>query len=315
MKTLWSHLVFVNIKARRIGRIIVANRTPVIVYGLFNQLFSLFTAIDLAKILGRNMLFVGNFYVNFNNKNHSVPVSKVIHLHSLSIPTSDWVATRQPQPSHLIKNTINYPADAVRLLRVEDRVVDLEIGCCFSFPLPNHTRQEHIQRLRFHPIFYQLVSSFLQQYPQYQVIHYRMESDFSTFFYKQYNFQTNQECRQYMHQQYQHLLTQHFDPTIHTLVVSHYYKDPHQCRDFDLQWNNLIHFNLKPDQKQLLCRHLQLPLTTPMREVDAIIDFILCTTPNVCKFIGNGGSTFSGSICLFRNNQKCFLVHPIIKMV
>lgn len=315
MKSLWTHIVFVKLHKKRIGRRIVSDRRPFIVYGLFNQLFSLFTAIDLAKLLRRELLVIGKFYVNFNNKINSIPISKIINLNSLSIPACDWISSKQPQTSQLMRNTIQYPANAVNLLHTEDHIIDLEIGCCFSFPLPNTTRQNHIQNMRFHPIFYQLISSFLQKYPKYQVVHYRMESDFTNFFYKnQFHFNTREECRLSLYNKYQDALQQRFDPMIPTLVVSHYYKDPSQYRDHDLQWKNLVHFKLSPHQKQILCRHLQLPTNTPMREVDAVIDFILCTTPNVCNFIGCGGSTFSASISLFHNNKNSFLIQPI-KMV
>jgi hypothetical protein len=314
MKTLWSHMVFVNVRSRRVGRNIIPQRTPVIVYGLFNQLFSLFTAIDIAKQLGRNLLVIGNFYVNFNNKKNSVPVSKIINLNSLSHSVCDWISTRQPQPSQLLKSVGQYPPKAISILQQEDSMMDLEIGCCFSFPLPKTTHPKHIQSLRFHPLFYQLVAPFLEKYPTYQVVHYRMESDFSSFFYRNYKFATQEECRAYLHQKYQDALTQHFDPTIPTVVVSHYYKNPLQKRDHDLQWRNLVHFTLSPSQKQILFRHLQLPPVTPIREVEAVIDFILCTTPQVSHYIGCGGSTFSCSIALFRNHQNSFLVQPI-KMV
>jgi hypothetical protein len=137
-----------------------------------------------------------------------------------------------------------------------------------------------------------------------------MENDFTGAFFGGWQFPSLSDCRTDLFQKYQSTLTTHFDPTIPTLVVSHYYKDPSQPRDHDLQWANLIHFSLSPQQKAQLCQHLQVPSSSPMREVDAIIDFILCTTPHVRSFIGCASSTFSESVGLFRDNQNCFLINP-----
>jgi hypothetical protein len=294
-----------------VGRKVAFVRHPTIVYGLFNQLFALFAAVDLAKLLGRNQLVVANFYVNFKNRQNSVPLSRIIDLKSLLLPTLDWIPNKEPTHSLLLKHGLARPSNCVQLLQKENHIQDLEIGCCFLFPVPGHDRAEHIKKMRFHPIFYQIISSFLEKYPKYQVVHYRMESDFTGHFFKGWRFNSLAECRKNLYKKYQENLAERFDPTIPTLVVSHYYKDPKQPRDHDLKWDNLVHFKLNPQQKTQLFRHLQLPETTPIREVEAVIDFILCTTPNVCNFIGCGGSTFSGSVCLFRNNQNCFNVHPV----
>ena len=303
IKTLWSHLVFVNRNHPKNGKV---KRTPTLVYGLFNQLYALFAAVDITKIVGRSKLLIGHFYVNFHNTKDSVPLSKVIQLESLLVTTMDWDTIQEPTALSPLRTA------SLEVIQKQDHIRHLEIGCCFLFPLPEHDRGKHIRGLRFHPIFYELISSFLKTYPQYQVVHYRMENDFSSYFYKLWHFTTHEECRQNLSQQYQKKISQQFNPTIPTLVVSHYYKDPHQNRDHDLQWQNLIHFTLTPPQRNKLYQHLQLPISTPMREVDAIIDFILCTTPNVHSFIGCGGSTFTGSVCLFHNNQKpCAIVHPI----
>ena len=263
----------------------------------------MFAAVDLAKILGRNQLFIGNFYVNFRNTKNSVPLSKIIQLSSLLIPVYNWDLQQE-------KNIV-FCSCSLQTLQQQYSVKDLEVGCCFMFPLPGHKREEHIRAMRFHPIFYELISSFLQKYPSYQVVHYRMENDFPSYFFKKWHFTSLEECRAKLFQQYQNKLTTHFDPNIPTLVVSHYYKDPQQIKDHDLKWKNLIHFNLTPSQRTRLYQHLQLSPSTPMREVDAIIDFILSTTPNVCSFIGCGGSTFSGSVCLYHNNKNCTLVSPV----
>lgn len=308
-KTLWSHLVFTRATPRKMGRYTVMSRTPTVVNGLFNQVFALFTAADLARRLGRQLI-VANFYIQFNVKQLSVPVSKVIQLSTLLVPTSDWDHKREPIPSSLIQHIITYPSNAAQVLQMEQEKTDLEIGCCLLFPLPGHTRNQHIQRMRFHPIFYELVSSFLQIYPIYQVVHYRMENDFTGAFFRGWQFPSLQDCRSDLFQKYEKTLAIHFDPTIPTLVVSHYYKDPNQPRDHDLRWANLIHFSLSPQQKAQLCQHLQVPSSSPMREVDAIIDFILCTTTNVRSFIGCANSTFSESVGLFRNYQNCFLINP-----
>ena len=310
-KTLWAHLVFTRIMPRKMGRTTAISRMPTVVNGLFNQVFALFTAVDLTRELGRSHLFVGNFYVQFNRRRPSVPLSRIIQLSSLLVPASDWDHRRGPTPSHLAYHyPVTYPADAVRTLRTENETTDLEIGCCLLFPLPGHNRAAHIQRMRFHPLFYELVSPFLQAYPAYQVVHYRMENDFTGAFSQGWGFQTHEECRQNLSQKYQSSLSAGFDPSMPTLVVSHYYKDAAQPRDHDLTWENLVHFSLSPEQKSQLCHHLQLPLSTPMREVDAITDFILCTTPHVRSFLGCGGSTFSESVCLFHNHQNCSLVNP-----
>ena len=312
-KTLWTHLVFTRVMPSKIGRTHImsrTSRTPTVVNGLFNQVFALFTAVDLARALGRTHLVVGNFFVQFNVRKLSVPVSKVIQLSSLLISTSDWNHHREPSLSSLIQHTVTYPSNAVQILQSEADKTDLEIGCCLLFPLPGHTRNQHIQRMRFHPIFYEIVSSFFHAYPTYQVVHYRMENDFTGAFFRGWQYTNLPECRAHLFQKYQNTMSTSLDPNIPTLVVSHYYKDPSQPRDHDLQWPNLVHFTLSPQQKAQLSHHLQLPPSVPMREVDAIIDFILCTTPNVRSFIGCASSTFSESVGHFYNHQNCIMINP-----
>lgn len=316
-KNLWTHLVFID--AKILGKK-VYKRNPVIIYGLFNQLFALFTAADLAKLLGRNLV-ISNFYVNFvNTKNivphegmhlDSVPLSKIIDLNTIIVPTKDWNHKYTPVPSKIFTHPVDRPPNAIDILKQESDVQNLEIGCCFKFPLPDHIPDRHIQKLRFHPIFYEIISPFLNTYPKYQVVHYRLENDFSNHFYQEYNFNNTKEFRLYYFQLYQDALKKNFDPKIPTLVVSYYYKDPKQQRDHDLIWDNLVHFQITPQQKSKLCSHLQLSISTPMREIYAIIDFVLCTSENVCSFIGIEQSTFSESVCHFRKNHKCFTVQPL----
>jgi len=306
-KNLWTHLVFIKAEIRR-NR--AYKRTPVIVYGLFNQLFALFTAVDLAKLLGRHLI-MGNFYVNFGNIEYSVPLSKIIDLNSVLVPTKDWITETEPTASKMLHGGIEVPPDPIQILQQEDDITDLEMRCCFMFPLDGHIIDHHIQKLRFHPIFYEIISSFLDSYPTYQVVHYRLENDFTNHFFKSFKFENIKDCRSYYFKLYQDALKKNFDPKIPTLVVSHYYKDPKQTRDHDIQWENLVHFKITPGQKSQLCNHLQLPISAPMREVDAIIDFMLCTSPNVCNFIGTENSTFSGSVCAFRKNHKSFMINPV----
>ena len=311
MKSLWTHLVFVHARPKKVGRQSIMSRTPMVVNGLFNQMFALFAAVDLAKTLGRQHLVVGNFYVQFNVKQLSVPLSKVIQLPSLLIPTSDWNRNQEPTPSNLLPHhPVSYPPDVLQRLQSEDSITNLEIGCCLLLPVLGHNRSPHIQQLRFHPIFYDIVSAFVNMYPVYQVVHYRMETDFTEAFFSGWGFNTIQEGRANLFQKYQNTFSNMFDPHLPTLVVSHYYKDVAQPRDHDLQWNNLIHFTLSTEQRSQLYNHLQIPHSSHMREIDAIIDFILCTTPNVLSFIGCGGSTFSDSVCLFRNYKNCSMINP-----
>lgn len=310
-RTLWTHLVFMRITPRKIGRKTnVMTRTPLIVNGLFNQIFALFTAVDLARFLGRNRLVVGAFHVQFNARHSRVPLSRIIQLSSLLLPISDWDHRREPTPSHLVQHMAHYPSDATHLIQSEKDTTHLEIGCCLLFPLPGHTRGQHIRNMRFHPIFYEMVSSFLQAHPVYQVVHYRMEDDFTMAFFQGWGYGSFPECRSGLCQKYKDELTRRFDPGLPTLVVSHYYKNPTQSRDYDLSWGNLVHFTLSPLQKKQLCDHLQLPFSTPMREVDALIDFILCTTPYVRSFLGCAGSTFSEAVCLFHDHPNCSLLNP-----
>ena len=301
---MWAHLAFVRVSRRRIGRRTETIRNTMLVYGLFNQLFALFAAVDLARALGRGRLVVGDFYVQFHNKTDKVPASRVVDLGSLMVPACDWVGGTEPVPSCIVRST---PPDAVEQMRKEAHIPDLEVGCCFMFPLPGHCREEHIRRLRFHPIFYQLIAPFRATHPNYQVVHYRMEDDFTGHFYGQWGYATLEESRRKLHANYQEALKKHLDPNTPTLVVSHYYKDPAQQRDYDLQWPNLLHFSLSPAQRHALCAHLQLPANTPMREVDAILDFVLCDDTPV--FVGCAGSTFSGSVCARHPNH--FLVQPV----
>lgn len=302
---LWAHLVFINFACQRFRKSVY--RSPRIVFGLFNQIYALFAAVDLAKALGRQQLVISDFYVNYNNKNFHVPLSKIVNLQTLLIPTVDWVEMEEPNLLHYVNN------HNIAILQKESAKPDIEVNCCFMMSsLIGHCRQQHVRQMRFHPILYEIIGPFLEQYPAFQVVHYRLENDFSSKFCKRFRFKSNNEFRSHLHQQYHEALTTHLVPDLPTLVVSHYYKDVSQNRDYDLQWGNLIHFQLSSLQRELLCNHLGLPINTPIREVNAVLDFILCTSANVVSFIGCGGSTFSEAVYLYHDHNRTFsfLISP-----
>lgn len=301
---LWVHMVYTEIKNHNERQVILS-------HGLFNQLYSLFHAVDLANLLERELV-TGSFYVHFMDVHSNVSLSKVLSLQSLGVPTSDW-GTLKPIPSKMAKHTFEYPANALEVLKTEKHIEHLEIGCLFNFSVPSHVRSKHIQHLRFHPLFYDITSSFLQTYPVFQVIHYRMEGDYCGYFHRRYNFNNTDECMSYLFHEYQKSMKQYLNPDIPTLVVSHYYKDPLSNKTYNLPWKNLVHFSLSEQQKKQLCHHLGLPCDTTMREIDAIFDFILSTSNNVKFFIGCKGSTFSESIEMFWNKKHCVLVDPVKK--
>lgn len=300
-KKLWTHIVYTEISPEN-------KRDVVVSHGLFNQMWSLFVAVELATILQRDLV-VNNFYVNFTDTITSVPLSKVIDLGSLLVPTTDWAQDVSPTSSILAQHTYEPPPNSIEVLLKEERhVQDLEVGCLFNLQITNHKNDKHIQNIRFHPIFYEITSSFLRLHPKYQVIHYRMEGDFTGYFYNKFHFTNAHECRKHLFYGYKKALETRFDPDTPTLVVSHYYKDPNQPRDFDLQWKNIIHFTIPEEQKEKLCRHLGLPVSTVMREIDAVFDFILGTSSNVCGFIGCENSAFSQAVFSFKRGGDCFLV-------
>jgi hypothetical protein len=283
-------------------------RKAVISHGLFNQMYSLFLSVELAKRLGRGLV-VGPFYVHYMDLVHCTPLSRVIHLPSLGVPTMDWYADQEPTPSRLVEHTYEPPPQTLEVLAGEEAgIVHLEMGCLFNLSLPDYSRTRHVQGLRFHPLFYELTSSFRQTYPAYQVVHYRMENDFCAYFHRRFQFGSMEECQADLFRSYNRAMKQYLDPNLPTLVVSHYYKDPHQNRAFDLPWKNLVHFSLTPQQRDRVCDHLGISSDIPMREVDALLDFILGTSPNVRFFIGCGLSTFSETVEAFWGEKNCFLI-------
>lgn len=310
VKQLWVHIVYTEIKPINGRENVKYERKAVLSHGLFNQMYSLFNAVDLANLLKRELV-VNDFYVHYMDTNNSAPLSKVIALSSLNVPTSDW-GTTDPSPSKLAENVYDFPAEqALDILRRERTVDNLEMGCLFNFPLTERSHAKQIQQLRFHPIFYEITASFRKQYPTYQVVHFRMEHDFCSYFHRGFNFGNVEECMAYLLQQYDDAMKQHFDPNIPTLVVSHFYKDPSSNKKYALPWKNLVHFTLSAEQREKMCNHLEIPVGTTMREIDAIFDFVLSTSSNVRFFIGCGGSTFSEAIQSFWDKKNCMLVDPI----
>lgn len=295
-KKLWTHIVYIEVNHKNERNVIVS-------HGLFNQLYSLFIAVHAANSLDRDLV-VSGFHVHYMDTTHNVPLSQVIDLGSLGVPTTDWDQNKEPKASQILET----PPNVFEVLQQKNMNNDLEVGCLFNVSPPNHKKDRHIQRLRFHPFFYNIVSEFLGLHPKYQVVHYRMESDFSTYFHRMFGFDNVEECRIQMRQQYRKAMKKMFSPNIPTLVVSHYYKDPQQPRDADLQWTNLIHFKTTDQQKEKIYQHLNMPASLEMREVDAILDFILSTSSNVVGFVGCENSTFSEAVSLGLKKNKCFMI-------
>lgn len=305
-KTLWAHLVYTEIKKNHQHNY---NRTTLLSHGLFNQLYSLFSAVDVAILLKRELV-VDNFYVHYMDTTHCVPLSKIIDLSSLLVPTTDWKSKKEePVISNIATHVYDPPPNSFKVLLSEKKIPHLEVGCLFNFSVPHSKKEKHIQSLRFHPIFYEMTASFRSSYSHYQVVHYRMEDDFSGYFHQRFGYQDTKELQTHLFHKYQKTMKKHFDPNIPTLVVSHYYKQK-QPRQFDLPWKNIIHFSITKQQKEQLYHHLDLPTTIAIREVEAIFDFVLSTSPNVRGFIGCEVSTFSESIVSFWNKKDCVLIHP-----
>ena len=306
-KTLWSHIVYTEFNESE-------QRKTTLSHGLFNQLYSLFHAVDVAEILDRHLV-IGKFYVSYTDTHTSVPLSKIINLASLGVYTTD-MADRPyltPQVSDIGQHAYDPPSNTLEILLKEHQIPHLEIGCLFNLSLPDHTIHKHIQAIRFHPIFYNITSTFQSQYPQYQVIHYRMEGDFASYFHQRCGFGSPHDFQQYLFREYKDAIQKRFDPDIPIVVVSHYYKDPGQARDFDLPFKNIIHTKkLQEENLALLYEHLGLPKTTPIREVEAVLDFVISTSPNVRGFIGIEKSTFSEAIVAYWANThiQCHLIKP-----
>lgn len=307
-RTLWTHLIYTEVKPKN-GVKDKYNRKTTISHGLFNQLYSLFSAVNVASILERDLV-VNKFYVSFMDTTNGVPLSKVVDLSSLLVPTTDWNNQEEPKPSKIINDVYDPPPNSLEILLQEHHIPNLEVGCMFNLRILDYKKDPHIQKVRFHPIFYEITSSFLTLYPKYQVVHYRMENDFAGYFHQRFGYKDVAECQSNILQKYQKTLEDNFDYTIPTLIVSYYYKDKNQPRNFDLKWKNLVHYTITKKQREQLYHHLELPNTMEMREIDAIIDFILSTSPNVSGFVGIDASTFSDSIVSYWNNKNCVLIQP-----
>lgn len=302
-KTLWAHIVYTEFGEPE-------ERRTTLSHGLFNQLYSLFHAVDLAHILQRDLI-IGKFYVSYTDTQTSIPLSKIINLASLGVYTTDMTdrSYLKPQVSNIGKHPYNPPPNSLEVMLKEHHIPDLEVGCLFNLSLPDHTIHKHIQALRFHPVFYNITSKFQSKYPAYQVVHYRMEGDFAGYFHQRCGFGSGREFQQYLFQQYKNAIQERFNPEIPIVVVSHYYKDPGQQRDFDLPFKNIVHTKKTQEENlALLYEHLSLPKTTPIREVEAVLDFVISTSPNVRGFIGVQQSTFSEAIDAYRSGNNSHLI-------
>jgi len=183
MKFIWSHLAYHNFTPAKNGS---HRRRAIFAHGLFNQVDTLLLCSQFTKLLERELV-VSGFYIDYKHRK-SVPLSKIIDLSSLPVKTHDWMKNieKQVQLSSVGNFYIVPPYDVKEMLdiikKTENNHDHLEVGCCFNLQLRNNDFVVDHRNLRFHPIFYNIVADFSRHHHRYQVIHYRMETDFSAYF-------------------------------------------------------------------------------------------------------------------------------------
>jgi serine kinase of HPr protein (carbohydrate metabolism regulator) len=146
------------------------------------------------------------------------------------------------------------------------------------------------------PIFSKLINPFLKKNVQYQVVHYRIEKDFSNYFYKRFKFESPEKCEEYLFAKYNEYIRQHFDLNIPILIVSNYFKEHDTKLAYHLKFPNIIHYLWTDQDERTIRKYLGINNNQQMREIYAFVDYLVATSPNSIRFIGLKESTFSRAI-------------------
>lgn len=266
--------------------------------GFFNQIQSLLNAVQIAERWKRTLV-VDGFYPDFET-NESIPLDRVIDLTSISAP----IVSGAPVPTKISRFSKDFRNPSPekwlnRFLTYENHIPSLFIGCCFYYQLDHDKFLQDLKNLRFHPFFYNHIRSFLQMNPVYKAVHLRLERDFSQHFFKEKGFSSPEDMEQIISNR----IHQHIWKHGPTLIVS---------GEFDPGLNPLSHlketFRFYPDKNQVLMQLGLSPDWKRTREINALMDFLLCCSPACSQFLGVEQSSFSIGILKIRDNTQDQLI-------
>jgi hypothetical protein len=275
--------------------------------GFMNQIQSLVNAFQIAEKLGRRLV-VDGFHLDIRNRERKIPLSRVMDFSSFPIPCLD-ISMGEIDRYHLSQfshQMIHRPKNEwLRdVIQTEGHHSHLEIDCCFYFCFDRALYRLHLRQLRFAPIFYDMITPFVESIPnndRFHVVHYRLEDDFSAYF----STLTRPTIPPHilsrrlwrLYDRYMSYLRSVGSPIV---VVSGYFKTttPRDALPYNLAHAVFLHFRLSPHhESDLLMTFLKL---TPhevsdglYREIAALLDFIVAIHPRVGSFLGVLESSFS----------------------
>lgn len=284
-------------------RLVAELGTPYFFCGLFNQLNTLAALIVLGHIVNADILVRG-FYPQFQNYEHRLPLSQVINLPAmnnlftvLGLRTRllDWKGEIYP-PSKTPRqqNLISYAQLSVKTRDNADlgQMYGHEAATPGS-PVTERLYSFLLAKCRFNPTFYRVADKIRQQLglKSYPAVHLRLEKDT-----KLYTDMARVSYRRFQAiHTYNYRLWLHSLPSTQPVFVASGLSEQEL-----LQWRQEFpQLRWKPSNWR--ASHPDLPLG---REIDAIIDYLLCVKGSV--FYGWARSTFALNVA--RCGGTCHLL-------
>jgi hypothetical protein len=271
-------------------------KSPHIVNDFMNQIMSLLYGIQVAEALGRDLV-VDGFHIHFEDQHTKVPLSKIVDL--AKYPVRDYIEgepfTLSEFSHEMIGHDMNSWLDRVR--HQEGSIQNLEVDCCFYFRPDQGRYLTDLRALRFHPIFYETVGPFLHQYyGKFNIVHYRMEQDVFNHFARTTNPPTPPDAlATKMFKTYEKYMADQ------SFMVSGYFKPGKEVKFIPSR--SFFEFVMTEASESKLRETLGLPRHLPMREILAVLDYILCTSGKTSSFLGTCQSTFSLAVADVLNDS------------
>jgi hypothetical protein len=259
--------------------------------GFMNQIQSLLHAFQIAKFLNRDLV-VDGFYPDFESLT-LVPLSSVFDMSTLPGFVEDGFKDIKPTKSKFLRDFCNPSTKnwANRILRYENHILDLFLGCCFYYRFDTEQYLSDLRRLRFHPFFYSHIQPFLDKYPFFHSVHFRVENDFTQHFFQKFGFTSPKEMEIFI----KNSLQSKMNSTTPHLILTFCSNPPDGLSSVELKNLSIFqdYFNLDISR---------------MREVFALVDFLLSTSDQCKAFIGVEESSFSQGISVCRNQRTSHLI-------
>jgi hypothetical protein len=293
--------------------------------GLCNQLWALFNGIIIGHYTQRIIMVTG-FGCNYN-QSQKVPLGLIIDIKHLnrvidelklktqvvdSTPQLNWKTVNFQQ---IINPIIHQPNRHHHLISILQRDIHpyislgnlfVDLDKFYTAPEFRGYLMELFRKLRFVPEFYQIAETYkkdLGLYDIYAAVHLRLEDDFIKHFITAHPYYigkfTVETFSQLVKKCYLAAFQRHLLPTDKIYVATYLLRSPNINNSFTTElkrlYPNMIFVN------DVKWRHSN-PHVLNGREIDALIDYILCLGAN--KFIGLDLSTFSISVSYALSDQN-----------